>query len=283
MKHKIGTFLAVAALALPVAATAADKAKAPAKPAAQAPAKPVLEPKAVELLKAMSAKLAAAKTLSFDAIATYESPSRFGPALAYKTVSEVTLQRPGRLKVIQAGDGPASEFYYDGKTMVSYAPAEGIAAVAEAPGNLDEMFAALYKVAGTYFPFTDYLVSDPYGDLSKDLTLAFYVGQSQIVDGIPTDIVAYESHGVFVQLWIGAKDKLPRRARAVFFDDPQRLRHEVELFDWKVDKSFDDDDFVSKKAASAKRADYAHPNTMKAPAPAPAAKPAASAAPAKAR
>lgn len=39
--------------------------------------------KAVELMQAMSATLAAAKTLSFTAVATYESPARTGQPLAY--------------------------------------------------------------------------------------------------------------------------------------------------------------------------------------------------------
>jgi hypothetical protein len=42
----------------------------------------------------------------------------------------------------------------------------------------------------------------------------FYIGQSRVVGGTTTDMVAYASHGVFVQIWIGAEDKLPRMARA---------------------------------------------------------------------
>ena len=71
----------------------------------------------------MSAKLAGAKAMSFTAIVTYESPSRLGPPLAYTTSSEVVMQRPDKLRVITAGDGPASEFYYDGKAMMAFAPA----------------------------------------------------------------------------------------------------------------------------------------------------------------
>src|SRR5262245_43832306 len=61
--------------------------------AAPAPAKPVLEPKALEILKASGAKLAAARSMSFTAVASYESPSLPGPALVYSTMSQVTVQR----------------------------------------------------------------------------------------------------------------------------------------------------------------------------------------------
>jgi hypothetical protein len=91
-----------------------------AKPQSKAPAvKAVLEPKAIDLLKAMSGRLAAARSMTFTAAVTYESPSRLGPALVYTTISEVTMQRPDKLRVITPGDGPASEFYYDGKTMAA--------------------------------------------------------------------------------------------------------------------------------------------------------------------
>lgn len=233
---------------------------------------PALEPKAIEVLKASSRRLAAARTLSFTAVASYESPSRLGPALVYTTRSLVTLQRPDKLAVIQTGDGPASEFYYNGKTMTAFMPAEKLIAVADAPPTVDAMLEAAYQGAGIYFPFTDAIVTDPYGDIAKDLELAFYVGQSRVVGGIITDIVAYAGNGVFVQMWIGAQDKLPRTARAVFQKDPLRLRHQVEFSGWRLDGTVPAGAFASSRAAAAKRIPFAHPDpgppAVGAPAPA---------------
>jgi len=237
-------------------------------------AAPVLDPKAVELLKTMSSRLAAASSMSFTAITTYESPSIYGPALAFTTASEVTLQRPDKLRVITAGDGPATEFYFDGKTMTQFSPAENLVAVADAPPTVDAMLKALYDAAGTYFPFTDVVVADPYGDIAPTLTLASYIGQSKVVGGTTTDMVAYESEGVFVQIWIGAEDKLPRMVRAVYFDDPLQLRHQVELSQWQLEPAVAAGAFASSKAASAIRIQFAHPKTQSKlpPAPAPAKK-----------
>jgi hypothetical protein len=123
----------------------------------------VLEPKALELLKAMSNRLTGAKSLSFTALSTYEHPSRIGPALAYTTRSEVLLQRPNQLRVITAANGPASEFYYDGKTVTAFAPAEGLVAVSTAPATLDATLKAAYDNAAIHFSFTDLIVADPQG------------------------------------------------------------------------------------------------------------------------
>ncbi len=125
------------------------------------PTKSELEPKAVELMQAMSATLAAAKTLTFTAIATYESPARTGQPLAYSSRFDVTLERPDKLRVLSPYDGPPSEFYNDGKTMMAYGPDSGLTAVADAPPTIDAMLDWLYRLSATYFPFSDVVVADP--------------------------------------------------------------------------------------------------------------------------
>src|SRR5260370_1034491 len=106
---------------------ATPKTTPKAKPAAATvDTKPVLEPKAIELLKASCARLAAAHSMSFTAEVTYESPSRMGFPLAYTTKSDVVMQRPDKLRVITLGDGPASEFYYDGKMLSAYTPSDDL-------------------------------------------------------------------------------------------------------------------------------------------------------------
>jgi len=219
-----------------------------------------LEPKAMDILKAACDRLAAARTMSFTAVVSYESPSRLGTPLVYTTKSEVTLQRPDKLKVITPGDGPAQEFYYNGKTITAFAPAENLVAVAEAPPTIDAALEMAHKQAAIYFPFTDVIVADPYKDIADGLILAFYIGQSHVVGGTTTEMVAYANNEVFIQIWIGAEDKLPRRLRAVYRTDPARLRHQMELSDWQLDITVPADAFVSASAGSAKPIAFAHPN-----------------------
>ncbi|HEU4440349.1 MAG TPA: DUF2092 domain-containing protein, partial [Methylomirabilota bacterium] len=157
-------------------------------------------------------------------------------------------------------DGPASEFYYDGKSMVAFIPAENLVAVADAPPTIDAALEAAYHSAAIYFPFTDAIVADPYGDIAKGLELAFYIGQSRVVGGTTTDMVAYASDGVFVQIWIGAEDKLPRMSRAVFRNDPLQLRHQVEFSGWRLGADVPAASFASARAATAKRIPFAHPD-----------------------
>ena len=230
------------------------------KKAAKAPPQPVLEPKAIDILKAASARLAAAKSMAFTAVVSYENPSVLGPPLIYTTKSEVTLQRPDKLKVITSGDGPPSEFYYDGKMMMAFAPSENLVAVADAPPTIDGALKAAYDSAAIYFPFTDLVVADPYQDIADGLQRAFYIGQSHVVGGTTTDMIAYVDSGVFVQAWIGADDKLPRMVRAVYLNDPARLRHQLEVSNWQLDVEVPANAFASASAAGATHIEFARPD-----------------------
>jgi len=274
-----------ALLAIPAAQSkppqaAKKKAKPVAAEASPAPeASPALEPKAIEILKTASSRLAAAHTLKFTAIEFYETSSRQGHPLSLTTKSEVTLQRPDKLRVIMSADGPASEFYYNGKKMMAYAPAENLVAVADAPPTIDAALEAAHRSAAIYFPFTDLIVADPYKDMEEGLKLAYYIGQSKVVGATTTDMVAYVDSGVFVQIWIGAEDKLPRLLHAIYLDDPEQLRHNLILSDWQLDSVVPAGTFSSSKAASANPMPFAHPN----PEPSPGAKPPAKGKPPKAQ
>lgn len=236
-----------------------------AQPPAVDPPPAQLEPKALEILKAMSARLASTQGMSFKAVTTYEKPSRLGPPLAYGTVDLVNLQRPDRLRVLSSGDGPVTEFYYDGKKAYAFEPKDNLLAQADAPPTIDATLEAAYQRAAIYFPFTDVIVADPYKDLSRDMRVAFYIGQSTVVGDTTTDVLAYTSESVFVQAWIGVQDKLPRRLRAVFLDDPTRSRHQVDFSDWKLESAMSVEFFKPDHIETAHRIQFSPPPDLRAP------------------
>jgi hypothetical protein len=249
------------------AAQSPPKGAAPAKPAGPAasrnqpaaPTKMVLEPRAMDLLKAASARLAAAKSMAFTATVGYEYPSQLGPSILYTVRYDVTMQRPDKLRVITPGDGPASEFYYDGKTMMAFAPKENLVAVADAPPTIDGALKAAFDSADIYYPFTDLIVADPAAALTDGTILAFYIGPSDMVGGVKTEMVAWANPAVFLQIWIGADDKLPRRVRAVYSADPAGLRHEMDLSNWLIDPAVPAEVFASDKAKAAQRIKFDRP------------------------
>ena len=127
--------------------------------------------------------------------------------------------------MIVPGDGPPSEFYFDGAKVDVFTPRADLIAIADAPGNVEQMLAAIYEKAGIYFPFVDFIVADPYKTLTDGLTSAFVIGKSSVVGNTQTDIIAISDPQVHLQIWIGAKDKLPRLIWATSADTPEKPRH----------------------------------------------------------
>jgi len=238
------------------AAAAVSAAPTPAPKPAPAPARPALEQKAIDILKASLDKIQAAQTLSFTATELFESSSRQGHPLASATKYDVTMSRPDKLRIFTPGDGLDRRMYYDGKTVTAYAPKENIFASAAAPSTIDAMLAAVYKLGAVYLPFTDLIVADPYKDFRNGLTLAYYVGQSNVIGGVTTDVVAYVNNGVFIETWVGADDKLPRLIRAVYLNDPAQLRHELALSDWQLNPVLAADTFTAVVPADAQRVPF---------------------------
>jgi outer membrane lipoprotein-sorting protein len=78
--------------------------------------------------------------------------------------------------------------------------------------------------------------------------------------------VVYVTGDVFVQIWIGTDDKLPRRIYAIYLNDHARLRHVLELSNWQLDNAIPADAFVATKAAGAARIAFARPDASGAPA-----------------
>lgn len=132
-----------------------------------------------------------------------------------------------------------------------------------APGTLEDALEAIYKKAGLYFPFVDFIVADPYDTLTKGLTSAFVIGTSDVVAGTKTNIVSLSNRDTHLQIWIGAEDKLPRLVWATPVNRPKEPRHMVELSDWTLGGEVDAaESFTPKTKDSTKQIPFARPETL---------------------
>ncbi len=230
------------------------------------PQAPPIEPKAVDILKASCDVLSAAKAMSFTAVSTYERAARNGQPLFYATKNEVTLQRPDKLRVITPGDGIPDEFYYDGKAMMAYVPSQDLVAIADAPPTIDQMVDTAWEKAAIYFPFADVILSKPCAVFEEHgINSAFYVGQSKVVGGTTTDMVAVAGDNVQAELWIGTEDHLPRMVRVVYPHEPAHALYQTEYSDWRLTDSVDPATFKSEKAAKGKAMAFQPPGMREPP------------------
>lgn len=263
---KFGTaaLSALAAALLFSGAAGLARAETATPPAAGEAAHPAIEPAALDILKASSEKLAAAKTISFNALGAFDVPARNGQPLFYFSRSEVLLARPNRLRVIVPGDGPRSEFYFDGSTVAVLTPKEDLIAVTAATGTVEDMLGRIYEKAGIYFPFVDVLVADPYKALTTGLTSAFVIGKSTLVGGTTTDVLSISDPNVHLQIWIGAEDRLPRLIWATDASSADKPRHMVQFSDWKLDGDVSGESFAPARTGLTTEIPFARPEDLKA-------------------
>jgi hypothetical protein len=226
---------------------------------------PTIEQKVVAILRAACETLSSAKTMSFTAVDTYERAARNGQPLYYTVMDKVILQRPDKLRVTKIGDGVPDEFYYDGKTVMAYVPSADLVAIADAPPDIDQMLDAAWDLGSIYFPFSDVILSKPCAVFDQKMKSAFYVGQSVVVGGTTTDMVAVAGDDVQAELWIGAADHLPRMIRVVYPDEPAHAHYQTEYSDWKLGGEVGPEVFTSAKAVAARRIPFQPPEAGSTP------------------
>ena len=151
--------------------------------------------RALKLLKGMSDTLAQAKTLSFRSRSLVPTAAPNGQWISLFVRSRVVMQRPDKLFVEMRGDVSPNDLYYDGRTWTAIAPNEKFYSQRELPGQtIDAMIEEAYAKQDDLFPFADVLWSDVYGQLTKDLSTALYVGRST-VGGVDVDHLAFTARG----------------------------------------------------------------------------------------
>jgi len=198
------------------------------------PARPQIDPKAVEVLKAVSDRLSQARTLSFVAADTFESLSLQGTSVTSARTFDVTLQRPNKLRVrLTAGSG-RSQFYCNGTTMMTYSGVAKAVVIAKAPPTINDCLTDAYKASAISFPFPNLIVADPFSNLMYGLKRADYMGQSVLDDGTTANVVSYSNDNASVQLWVSTQDKLPRVIHIAHPGDPNRVRHNLVLSNWRI-------------------------------------------------
>lgn len=220
---------------------------------------PTKDPRALQALKAMSDKLTAAKTLTFKTRNMISVALPTGQWIRLFGNSTVVLERPDKLFADTAGDQAEHDFYYDGRTMTMYAPGANAYAQEPVSGSIDAMINRSYEIAENYFPFADVLMSNPYEALTRNLTSATLVGQSQI-GGVLTDHLAFAGEGIEWEIWNGTEDKLPRLLLVTYLNVDGRPLHGVEFSNWTLGATIPAATFTFQPPAGAVKIEFSPPS-----------------------
>jgi hypothetical protein len=239
------------------ASTKAIEQKTAAPPVSPAPPPaPIIEQYALDRLKQMSEKLASTKAFTYRSNSFIELRAVTGQFLTFFIDSEVALQRPNKLRVNVLGDMPSFQLYFDGAKVSAYDPQKNLHSVSEPLTTIDEMLDFVMTKAQMNFPSADFMYSNPYAVMTKNLTHAIVVGPS-MVNGVPCEHFAYMEPGINWEIWIeSGKNPLPLRLAMTYKQVPNFPRFLVEFADWNLSPKLSKDTFVFKIPANSKQIDF---------------------------
>ncbi len=243
---------AQAETAKPVATQAAPQVKNNVPPPP-----PVVEQYALDRLKQMSDNIAAAKAFTYHATHFTEMPAPTGQFLTLTVVSKVALQRPDKLRVNVWGDVPAFDVYFDGDKVSTFDPEKKIHSISsKSVATLDEMLDMVTSNPEINFPSADFMYSNPYAVMTKNLTHAIVVGDS-MVNGVPCEHFAYMEPAINWEIWIEkGKNALPLRLAMTYKQAQNFPRFMVEYKDWNLNPKLKANTFVFKASADSKQIEF---------------------------
>ncbi|UOA09357.1 DUF2092 domain-containing protein [Methylobacter sp. S3L5C] len=235
--------------------------KAVEQPAAQpeSPASlpaPIIQQYALDRLKQMSDKLTSAKEFTYHSNSAIELPAITGQFLTFFTDTEVSLQRPDKLHINVSGDVPNFQLYFAGSKVLAFDPQNKLYAVSGPLSTIDEMLDFVMTKVKMNFPAADFLYSNPYSVMTKNLTHAIVLGQS-MVNGVPCEHFAYMEPAINWEIWIEkGKKTLPLRLAMTYKKAPNFPRFLVEFVDWNLNPNLKTDTFVFKIPTNSKQIEF---------------------------
>lgn len=216
-------------------------------------AKADISPDAVALAKAVAAILAPAKTIQLtathkmDAVLGTRTKLDAGPL-------NITVKRPNKCYVLQSAGKDTRVLSYDGEMLCLLNPFLKFHALEQLKaGSIKQFSDAMEERFGFRPPVAELLAADLPKQLFANATSATVAGK-EWVGWTRCDRLHIEQEGMTGDLWVGAKDKLPRRLLLTFTGIEGHPKWDIRLSKWEFDGQVDESLFTKRPAADSSRA-----------------------------
>jgi hypothetical protein len=215
-----------------------------------------IDPQAEKLLRRMSDYLASRQRFTAKAESSLEVVLTSGQKLQFDSPATLTVSRPNRLRAHRKGDIADQEFFYDGKTLTLYNPAENLYATTAAPPTLEEMLDFAREKLDIVAPAADLVYKNAAEKLLKEASSGFMVGPS-VVAGVKSTHLAFRGAEVDWQIWIEDGDKpLPRKFILTSKKVTGEPQFTVVIRSWDLAPKLTDKEFVFTSPKGAKKIEF---------------------------
>jgi hypothetical protein len=212
------------------------------------PSQAGIEPGAKALVEAVSARLRSANTLRLVARHKVDPSLGVGSRLEQGPL-EITVKRPNLVHVLQDAGEETRELAFDGRTLCVLHPGlrhhalETVkaASISQFGDQIDARF-------GFRPPLAELLAEDMAEQLFLHVTDAKILGRER-VGWTRCERVHFVQDGMSFDLWVGVKDKLPRRLRFTFTGVTGRPVWDLRISKWVLDGPVDESLFSRRPAA----------------------------------
>lgn len=207
--------------------------------AAETAKKPSIDPAATEILQKMSNYLSGLNSFKVHVQTTREIILATDQELDTDHSFDLTVQRPNHVLGIAQSAAGGRQFFYDGTNFTIFTPKANYYATFAAPHTIEGVLKEVATKYGLELPIADFIVSNPYQILAKNIKSAMHVGMS-LVDGVLCHQIAVRQKNVDWQLWIDdGPSPLPRRF--VITDKAQagEPRFTAQFSGWDVNPTID--------------------------------------------
>jgi hypothetical protein len=205
-----------------------------------------VSPDADHLLRRMSDFLGQQKQFSVKVEGTTEAIYRTGQKVQVHSTGMGYVKRPGQLRIEKSGDDGSAQAFSDGRTFTYYTKRQNGYVSAPASGSLDETLSKVEESGKLEMPGADLLYTDSYAGLMDDVVAGESLGAS-VVEGVPTQHLAFQGRDVDWQIWIEDGPRpLPRKYVITSKKIEGAPEYEIRLSDWNLDPKLPEDLFKFK-------------------------------------
>jgi hypothetical protein len=211
--------------------------------ATENPTKTVATTDPDQLLRQMSEKLAQSKNL------TFKVDRKLDPALAEEGIIaenakiEISVSRPSKFLAKLDSKDIVRQVFFDGQKLSIYDETMKLYATVPAPSTIDETVANIDEKYGFTPPLAEFILSDPYQALSRQIKSKTYKGKETIA-GVDCHHLTLSGDEADSELWIGIADLLPRKLVATFKNREGNPKFQADFSSWNLAPTLDDKIFA---------------------------------------
>ncbi len=197
------------------------------------------EPTGDQILRQMSAKLASAKAFSFKATREIDAALLPGIPMSGKARISALVQRPDRFSVQSVSKSDSRLFIADGRTLSLFDATNNYYTTVPMRKTIDAHIDVLDAKYGFTPPLIEFALSNPYQEFRRQAHSIVLLGRAKTgagflgIGGIECDRLMLKGPVADAELWIGVRDKLPRKLVASFHR-PGHPRLQVDFLAWDL-------------------------------------------------